>query len=77
MSYPFMFLQALLRLEIGPHFLSELWDVLARQALEFHSLMYLTALTCRFPYVQWSCIIILCKYCVVAAQICKMGADEV
>lgn len=55
---------------------AELWDVLARQALEFHSLMCLTALTCRFPYMQWSCIIILYEYSVVAAQICKMGADE-
>lgn len=66
-------------LEIGFVFclLAELWDMLARQALESHSLMCLTALTCKFPYMQWSCIIILYEYCVVAAWVCKVGADGV
>jgi len=43
-------------LEIDPYFLSvsRAVDVLARQMLEFHRLMCLTALTCKCSYVQWS-----------------------
>lgn len=51
--------------------------MLVRQALKFSSWMCLVPLTCKFPSVLWPGIIIWDKQCVVAAQTCERGVDEV
>lgn len=74
MSYPIIFLQALLMLEIGPYFLSTSRAVgCVSEASTGISVSYCSNLQASF------CAIVLhyflYEYCV-TAQICKMGADE-